>query len=81
MSNNRYVILNCPMYFHSNCYGHTGNCDCSDCTGCVMKRIVELCKGNQKLKWQVGQKPEEWISFNNPLSYQILQLLDMQEIE
>ena len=46
-----------------------------------MKRIVEKCKNNQKLKWQVGEKPEQWISFNNPSSYQILQLLDIQEVE
>lgn len=37
----KYVIRNCPMYFHTNCYGHTGNCDCQDCTDCVLKRIVE----------------------------------------
>lgn len=69
------------MYFHGNCYGHTGNCDCLDCTDCVMKQIVEKCKNNQKLKWQVGEKPEQWISVNNPSSYQILQLLDIQEVE
>ena len=74
----KYIIRNCPAIQQGTCekYGM-----CQDCTNCVMKRIVEKCKNNQKLKWQVGEKPEQWISFNNPSSYQILQLLDIQEVE
>lgn len=79
--NNKYIIKNC------DCILSSGRCNvkslvyCQDCTDCKMKQIVEKCKNNQKLKWQVGEEPEQWISFNNPSSYQVLQLLDIREVE
>lgn len=77
----KYIIKNCEQIHSSDNFCWSKNILCQDCTDCVMKQIVEKCKNNQKLKWQVGEKPEQWISFNNPSSYQILQLLDIQEVE
>ena len=69
----KYIIKNCPMYFHGNCYGHTGNCDCSDCTDCVLKRIVELC---EQYKKDYNTTNGVWLLANN-----ITNLLDIQEVE
>jgi hypothetical protein len=87
-----YIVKNCPAYEYDeewdyhickrNLAVYETTCDtCPECSDCTTKQIVELCKNNQKLKWQVGEKPEQWISFNNPSSCQILQLLDIQEVE
>ena len=80
-TNKKYIILNCPMYFHNNCYGHTGNCECQDCTNCVLKQIIELCK---KVKLTYGEldKPLTAIQctalFSRAtLADEILQLLDV----
>ena len=84
MSNNRYVILNCPMYFYGNCYGHTGNCDCSDCTDCVMKQIVEKCK-KEITAYRNTLLPNDGTNTlhfgRQSLAYDILKLLDIQEVE
>ena len=73
MSDKKIIIRNCPMYFHGNCYGHTGNCDCSDCTSCVMKKIVELC---EQYKKDYNTTNGVWLLANN-----ITNLLDIQEVE
>lgn len=79
----KYIIKNCPMYFHGNCYGHTGNCDCSDCTSCVMKKIVELCKEDLKpaREWQEGDTVFIEYKKDIHLANNILQLLGIQEVE
>lgn len=58
------------MYFHSNCYGHTGNCNCQDCTDCVLKQIYEMCK---------TQKESSCMFAVALLADRILKLLDIQE--
>lgn len=71
----KYIIKNCPMYFHNNCCGHTGNCKCQDCTDCVMKQIVELCKNldyRSKDLYDLGK---------TNMALNILSLLDIQEVE
>lgn len=76
MSEKKMIIRNCPMYFHSNCYGHTGNCDCQDCTDCVMKQIVELCKGSIR-----ENEHDIYRAGRMSLAINILGLLDIQEVE
>ena len=41
---NKYVVKNCPMYFCTNCYGHTGTAICEDFTDCLIKQVIEKCK-------------------------------------
>lgn len=50
---NKYIIKNCPLYV-DNCDCSCCNLDvmeekCQDCTDCLLKRIVELCK--QKIEF------------------------------
>lgn len=77
MSNNRYVILNCPTLMGNRlCYGKVIK-QCADCTDCVMKQIVELCKENlNSLETYVDVRSLECTVLQN-----ILQLLDIQEIK
>lgn len=79
-----YVIQNCPacrqyqagVYTCDDLY----DCDlqrCQDCTDCVMKQIVELCKENlNSLETYVDVRSIECAVLQN-----ILQLLDIQEVE
>ena len=76
MNDKKIIIRNCPMYFHGNCYGHTGSCDCQNCTDCVMKQIVELCKHYKKYS-DCGRDCPSFGSFLNKL----LDKLDIQEVE
>lgn len=69
----KYIIKNCQMYFAGNCYGHTGNCDCQDCTDCVLKQIVELC---EQYKKDFSTTNGVWLLANN-----ITNLLNIQEVE
>ena len=71
----KYVIKNCPCYVQYEnslylCCDGQGDGECQDCTDCVMKQIVELCKERT-----VGFIEEGFIKND------ILQLLDTQEIE
>lgn len=68
MSNNRYVILNCPTLMGNRlCYSKEIR-QCADCTDCVVKQIVDYCLDNEKYG-------DEY--YTNP----ILKLLDIQEVE
>lgn len=48
-TNKKYIIRNCPCYIqyenslHFCCDGQ-GDGECQDCTDCVLKQIVELCR-------------------------------------
>lgn len=78
MSNNRYVILNCPANYQNNCRtAKVNECNCQDCTDCVMKQIVELCKRTCEMRYTnycLGAK--KYYGYG-----QILKLLDIQEVE
>lgn len=76
----KYIIKNCPArvlftdgYF---CRQADGNILCSDCTACVMKQIVELCKDsikeNERNIYRAGRMS---------LAINILDKLDIQEVE
>lgn len=82
MSNNRYVIRNCPANYQNNCRtAKVNECNCQDCTDCVMKQIVELCKNKN---YFVKRTPNAQFSSgiqNSELAFDILQHLDIQEVE
>lgn len=81
-----YVIRNCPNLSHAIMADGTERnfqCGleidkyCQDCTDCVMKQIVELCKENlNSLETYVDVRSLECVTLQN-----ILQLLDIQEVE
>lgn len=82
----KYIIKNCPCYvqyensLHLCCDGQ-GDGECQDCTDCVIKQIVELCKNKN---YFVKRFPNAQFSSgvqNSELAFDILQLLDIQEVE
>lgn len=88
MSNNRYVILNCPTLMGNRlCYSKTIK-QCTDCTDCVLKQIVELCKKNIDFCKKCSVEADyqyDCIDCTQggraELGYGILNLLDIQEVE
>ena len=78
MSNNRYVILNCPTLMGNRlCYSKEIR-QCADCTDCVMKQIVELCKEESSI---IQHKQKIKVKGLNKLADRIFELLDIQEVE
>lgn len=87
-----YVIQNCPCFVEGIAIKgneqKTQTCNnhkvreltlCQDCTDCVLKQIVDLCKNNQ---YPIYNKKLEMIGYEkSPLSKEILQLLDIEEVE
>lgn len=88
---NKYVIKNCPA-----CYSILGKeeyiCDlyndrkCQDCTDCVLKRIVELCKDAKSECSCKNPNPDidcfECTSGGRAdMAKEILQLLEIEEVE
>lgn len=70
----KYIIKNCPaygkrFYLDNNVLGTYVQCICKD-NDCIIKQIVELCKGEQQSRVAI-----------NILSNSILKLLDIQEVE
>lgn len=79
----KYVIRNCPAIygiFLDGCkkdHYEDGTVLCKDCTDCVMKKIVDLCKKElNSLEEYVDVRSNECIILQN-----ILKLLDIQEVE
>ena len=72
-----YVIRNCPTLMGNRlCYGKEIR-QCADCTDCIMKQIVELCKETCRKRCTnncLGKK--KYCGYG-----QILQKLDIQEVE
>lgn len=84
----KYIIRNCPVAFNTRVDGTycndveitTGkNIHCQDCTDCVMKKIVELCK---PVKEEYSKhKLDALIAGKFNIAGKILLLLDIQEVE
>lgn len=86
----KYIIKNCPAFvlmrtatsgtYFNMCGNAKGHIKCADCTDCVMKQIVELCKEvNTKFYDSVHQR---YLSPSKAkFARQILELLEIQEIE
>lgn len=76
----RYVIENCPCYNKDYSCQSKANITgkyCKDCTDCVLKQIVELCKRTCEMRctnYCLGAK--KYYGYG-----QILKLLDIQEVE
>lgn len=93
MSEHKYIINNCPNLSHAimaDGIERNFQCGleidkyCQDCTDCVMKQIVELCK-DVKLTYGKLDKPltatQCTALFSRAtLADEILKLLDIQEI-
>ena len=77
MKLSKYIIKNCEQIHSSDNFCWSKNVPCQDCTDCVLKQIVELCKENlNSLETYVDIRNFECIILQN-----ILQLLDIQEVE
>ena len=74
----KYVIRNCPaLSFSLGLYCDEYQKRCQDCTDCIMKQIVELCKETCRKRctnYCLGKK--KYCGYG-----QILQKLDIQEVE
>lgn len=82
----KYIIRNCPCFneghpmlaYYGECLSLTDDTEvCQDCTDCVMKQIVELCKETCRKRCTnncLGKK--KYCGYG-----QILQKLDIQEVE
>ena len=68
---NKYIIKNCPTLMGNRlCFGKYTK-QCADCTDCVMKQIVELCKDTNY----------HYVDGVIDLQNYLLKLLDIQEVE
>lgn len=81
----KYVIKNCDNYTElgkdwtcrSTIQNRKGCYECQDCTDCILKQVVELCKENlSSLETYVDVRSLECVILQN-----ILNLLDIQEVE
>ena len=74
----KYIVRNCPaLSFSLGFYCDEYQKKCQDCTDCVMKQIVELCKETCRKRCTnncLGKKKYRGYG-------QILQKLDIQEVE
>ena len=74
----KYITRNCPaLSFSLGFYCDEYQKKCKDCTGCIMKQIVELCKETCRKRctnYRLGKK--KYCGYG-----QILQQLDIQEVE
>lgn len=71
MSDKKIIIRNCPAY--GECYLVD---ECQDCTDCIMKQIVELCKHYKKHS-DCGRDCPSFGRFLDKL----LDKLDIQEVK
>ena len=75
----KYTIKNCPAIQYYTCekYGM-----CQNCTDCVMKQIVELCKGVKcPCEYKGADCWECTESRVRRFADRILKLLDIQEVK
>lgn len=76
----KYIIKNCPCFEDEgtfyNCVNKRIEGDCQDCTDCVLKRIIDLCKRTCRMRCT-----NDCLGTKKHCGYgQILKLLDIQEI-
>lgn len=76
----KYIIKNCLSYENSVCDNQ--DMFCQDCTDCVMKQIVELCKEQKVINCNIDGKEQVLKAYyHTHLGDKILELLDIQEVE
>lgn len=82
-----YIVKNCPAFvlmrtatsgtYFDMCGNTKGHIKCADCTDCVMKQIVELCKETCRKRCT-----NDCLGTKKHCGYgQILKHLDIQEVE
>ncbi len=69
-----YIVKNCPAYKDNDYFscGYDIMKPCQDCTDCVLKQIVELCK--KEIKQNV-------LTERKLFANELLEKLDIQEVE
>ena len=88
---NKYIIKACPnlttSYYgtgetiHNQC-GLTDDDLCANCTHCVMKQIVKLCKKEKTINCNIDGKEQVLKAYyHTHLGDKILELLDIEECE
>jgi hypothetical protein len=86
----KYVIKNCPSCYYIYCdkeyecnwRGSGITKPCQDCTDCLLKQIVELCKEQKVINCNIDGKEQVLKAYyHTHLSDKILELLDIQEVE
>lgn len=84
----KYIIRNCPAIygvFLDKCKKDHYEDEavlCQDCTDCVMKQIVELCKEEKVINCNIDGKEQVLKAYyHTHLGDKILELLDIQEVE
>ena len=70
---NKYIVKNCPA-LQLTYYCDTHHSKCQDCTDCLIKRVIEVCKKEAVINYPKREK--EFITVNG---YQAI--LNMFEIE
>ena len=79
----KYIIKNCEQIHSSDNFCWSKNVLCQDCTDCVMKQIVELCKKEIRVYRNTILPNEGTNTFHfgrQSFAYDILQMLDIEEI-
>ena len=80
-----YIVKNCPVMQYHTCekYGM-----CQDCTDCVLKQIVELCRERsskcERCKAYKDYEPTDCLSCSTDdvvFANDILELLNIEEVE
>lgn len=80
----KYVIKNCEQIHSSDNFCWSKNVFCQDCTYCLLKQIVELCKKIIFLNGSTDFTDVDMYKHavgENFVARQILKLLDIQEVE
>lgn len=82
----KYIVKNCPAYnkqIKSEEYAFPGHvkCDCGYSSGCIMKKIVELCKNKDYFVKKFPYAQFSSAVQNSELAFDILQLLNIEECE
>lgn len=76
MKLSKYIIKSCEQIHSADNFCWSKNMFCQDCTDCVMKQIVELCRENlNSLETYIDVRSFECVALQN-----ILKLLDIQEV-
>ena len=94
---NKYIITNCPCYDNGFCTARSIYvAGCSQCTGCVLKQIVDILRENTCKPEECGMNKPDWngevygcnAGFDDnvsgcscALANNLLRKLDIQEIE
>lgn len=79
---NKYVVNNCEQIHSSDNFCWSKNIFCQDCTDCIIKQIVELCKDVKCPCEYKGSDCWECVESGvRRFADKILKLLDIQDIK